>query len=64
VVTYSKSKVDRAGQLLADSLRTATRERREIVSVTAELLEAVGIVDWWRAEHARPLSRVAANLRY
>lgn len=64
MATYSKSKVDRAGQLLADSLRTATRERPEIVSVTAELLEAVGIVDWWRAEHARPLSRVAANLRY
>ena len=40
------------------------RARPEIDSVTPELLEAVGIVDWWRAEHARPLSRVAANLRY
>ena len=50
--------------MLADSLRTATRDRPEIVSVTPELLEAVGVVDWWRAGHARPLSRVAANLRY
>lgn len=25
---------------------------------------AIQIVDWWRGEHAWPLSRVAANLRY
>jgi ppGpp synthetase/RelA/SpoT-type nucleotidyltranferase len=29
-----------------------------------ELVEAIQIVDWWRGEHAKPLSRVAANLRY
>jgi (p)ppGpp synthase/HD superfamily hydrolase len=27
-------------------------------------VEAIQIVDWWRAGHARPLSRVAANLRF
>jgi putative GTP pyrophosphokinase len=26
--------------------------------------EAIQVVEWWRKEHARPLSRVAANLRY
>ena len=30
----------------------------------AELLEAMEIIDWWRSEHAKPLSRVAANLRH
>lgn len=27
-------------------------------------MEAIGVIEWWRTEHARPLSRVAANLRY
>ena len=29
-----------------------------------ELGQAIEVVDWWREAHARPLSRVAANLRY
>ena len=29
-----------------------------------ELSEAIQTIKWWRGEHAKPLSRVAANLRY
>jgi hypothetical protein len=60
-MTYSKSKVDRAGQSLVDLLTT---DRRTFIRRRAELLEAIEILDWWRGEHARPLSRVAANLRH
>jgi ppGpp synthetase/RelA/SpoT-type nucleotidyltranferase len=64
VATYSKSRVDRAGQLLAEALRAVGEDRQGVRLVRTDLAEAVQIVDWWRAEHARPLSRVAANLRY
>jgi putative GTP pyrophosphokinase len=64
VATYSKSRVDRAGQFLAEALRAAAEDRRRVGQQRAELVEAIQIVDWWRGEHARPLSRVAANLRY
>jgi putative GTP pyrophosphokinase len=30
----------------------------------SEVVDAVEVIEWWRGEHARPLSRVAANLRY
>jgi putative GTP pyrophosphokinase len=29
-----------------------------------EILHAVEVIDWWREERARPLSRVTANLRH
>jgi putative GTP pyrophosphokinase len=64
VPTYSKSRVDRAGQFLAETLRTAAEGERRIGQDNAELVEAIQIVDWWRGEHAKPLSRVSANLRY
>lgn len=58
---YSKSKIDRAGQRLADHLRLVVDEKRTIERSPA-VFEAVEIIDWWREEHARPLLRVAANL--
>jgi putative GTP pyrophosphokinase len=58
---YSKSKVDRAGQTLADQLRLVIDGKMSIERSPA-VLEAVEIIDWWREGHARPLSRVAANL--
>jgi putative GTP pyrophosphokinase len=64
VARYSKTKVDRAGQLLAEALRSAIAGQRNVGQDKAELQEAIEIVEWWRGEHARPLSRVAANLRY
>jgi hypothetical protein len=60
---YSKSRVDRAGQFLAEALVAAARGGRRVGQENAELVEAIQIVDWWRTEHSRPLSRVAANLR-
>ena len=61
LVSYSKSRVDRAGQTLVDLL---TADNRTLIRRRAELLEAVEVTDWWRGEHAKPLSRVAANLRH
>jgi hypothetical protein len=60
-VNYSKSRVDRAGQILVELL---TADNRTLTRRHAELLKAVEITDWWRSEHAKPLSRVAANLRH
>lgn len=58
---YSKSKVDRAGQLLVDLLLV---DSQTFVGRRVEFHDAIEILDWWRGEHARPLSRVAANLRH
>lgn len=38
-------------------------EKKHSIERSPAVLEAVEIIDWWREEHARPLSRVAANLR-
>jgi hypothetical protein len=63
VATYSKTRVDRAGQFLAEALGAAAAGERRVGQENAELVEAIRIVDWWRGVHAGPLSRVAANLR-
>jgi putative GTP pyrophosphokinase len=63
-MAYSKSKVDRAGQLLADRLRLVREGKAIVGEPPAEVVKAVEIIDWWRTEHAKPLSRVAASLRY
>lgn len=61
---YSKTKVNRAGATLSDVLRLAITEKALSEDLRKEGLEALEIVEWWRSEHARPLSQVAANLRY
>ncbi len=61
---YIKSQVDRAEQLLADHILAVADANRSLDQLPDELREALKIIGWWRAEHARPLSRVAANLRY
>lgn len=60
---YSKTRVNRAGALLAEQVRLATEGKREVGHRRDELMEAIEIIEWWRGEHAEPLSRVAANLR-
>lgn len=62
-MAYSKSKVDKAGRLLADRLQAIARGKKTGPG-PVELLEAIQVIEWWREEHAKPLSRVAANLRY
>lgn len=63
VMAYSKSKVNQAGRTLAERMIVASGDSRAIGSTT-KLREAIEIVEWWRGQHAKPLSRVAANLRY
>lgn len=64
LVAHSKSKVNQAGQLWAAHVRAAVKGSRGIGDEKVELEEAIRVIDWWRREHATPLSRVAANLRY
>jgi hypothetical protein len=61
---HSKSEVNRAGRLLADELRAALERHGRGKASRAEVEAAVQVIEWWREEHARPLSRVAANLGY
>jgi putative GTP pyrophosphokinase len=55
---YSKRQLRRAGRLLRDAARS-----RQAPSDKA-FWEAVMIIEWWRAMHAKPLARTNANLRY
>lgn len=58
--TYSKKQLRRAGKLLRD-----IGKPEDITAVGEdEVWRAVEIVEWWRAEHARPLARTNAGLRY
>ena len=63
-VAYSKTKVDRAGQKVSEIVRLALEGQEIADDRLPEAVEAIDIVEWWRREHAKPLSRVAANLRY
>ncbi len=51
---HSKNRVKNAGEVL-----------RRLESATPnEMLEAIGVIDEWRADHAKPLRRVNAGLRH
>jgi putative GTP pyrophosphokinase len=63
-VPYTKSRVNRAGGLCSEYLRAIATGKRRAEGDQAELAEAIAIIDWWRSAHAKPLSRVAANLSY
>ncbi|HET6998426.1 MAG TPA: RelA/SpoT domain-containing protein [Solirubrobacterales bacterium] len=58
---YSKSQIDRAGKVLANYLQAVADDKDEM---NAEVMRSTQIVEWWRSDHATPLSRVAASLRY
>jgi len=62
VASYSKTKVNRAGRFFADELQLAIRGERKVGEHRAEIEEALQIIGWWRGEHVKPLSTVAANL--
>lgn len=65
---FTKGEVNRAGTLLLDlreHLRSPSPELLAVVdSDEPRLDEAWEALVWWRSLHARPLSAVAANLRY
>lgn len=63
-VAYSKSQVNRAGAFFAEQLRLAAEGKRRVGERRSEVIEALQIIEWWRSEHAEPLSQVAVNLRY
>jgi putative GTP pyrophosphokinase len=66
VAGFSKTRIDRAGQLFADQV-SRFAEDPDLFQDEATLeqaQEAIAAIEWWRSEHAKPLSRVAANLRY
>lgn len=58
----SKKAVDRAGKTWRDF---TTRDTRRVTADELDkLVEAERLMSLWRSAHARPLDRVAANLRY
>lgn len=64
---FTKGEVNRAGVLLLDLRERMQRdgaERAVADSDEQKLDEAWEALTWWRSLHARPLSAVAANLRY
>lgn len=66
-VSFTKGDVNRAGELwldLRERMRRDGDERALAGSDTDTLDRAWQALTWWRSRHARPLSMVAANLRY
>ncbi len=63
---YSKSRVDRSGALWLAFARRLADDREGAFADFAleELHEAAEVIEWWRREHARPLTRVNASLRH
>jgi hypothetical protein len=64
---FSKGQVNRAGKLLLDARNTTRQEGTDRASEKfggAKIVKASDAVAWWRTLHGRPLSSVAANLRY
>jgi putative GTP pyrophosphokinase len=65
--SFSKGQVNRAGRLLHDFAHTSARlgvDRATKQYEASEMIAAYRAITWWRTLHARPLSNVAANLRY
>ena len=64
-VSFSKSQVTKAGRLLRKFYGRDVPEEQMFDGWDVDkLVDAMTAVEWWRLQHAQPLSRVAANLRY
>lgn len=64
---FSKGQVNRAGRVLlgvAEPTSRLSADRAAETTSAEEVILAFQAVRWWRTLHARPLSNVAANLRY
>jgi hypothetical protein len=67
VESFSKGQVNRAGRLLLDFANAVSRLGVDHAAGdynVEDMLNAYRTLTWWRTQHARPLSNVAANLRY
>jgi hypothetical protein len=65
--SFSKGQVNRAGRVLlgvAEAVSRLGSDQAAKEHDAEEVAMAIQAVRWWRALHARPLSNVAANLRY
>lgn len=65
-LTPSKKQVTRAGKLMARFIPIFWEDRKRAFHEfdVEEVLKADAVVEWWRREHAYPLRKAAANLRY
>ena len=66
-VSYTKGEVNRAGRLIRRYLDIGVASDFDEALATIGIQEVVGAfraVTWWRSLHARPLTLVAAGLRY
>lgn len=63
-MAFSKRKVSQSGVALAEGLSLVLESKEPDGWNYEEFEEAIEVVEWWRGAHAKPLSRVAANLRY
>jgi ppGpp synthetase/RelA/SpoT-type nucleotidyltranferase len=62
---YSKRQVDWAGRVWADFASLSKDQRDVCVDSDREsLIEADAVIEWWRREHAYPLTKVNAKLRH
>lgn len=62
---FSKSQVDTAGRLLVELVELSSAERNSrMLSDPKSVVQANDVVEWWRREHAYPLTKVNANLRH
>lgn len=63
---HSRKQIDKAGKLLRDVVLALGGESDlDPDRFTPDSIrEAVDVVQWWRGQHARPLARVTALLRY
>ncbi len=65
--SFSKGQVNRTGRVLLGGAKAASRlgvDRAAEEAGPEEIILAFQAMRWWRTQHARPLSNVAANLRY
>lgn len=64
MAAYSKTQVDKAGRGFAELISRIAEDSAvlEDPTVLVQAREMVPIIEWWRSEHAKPLSRVASNL--
>jgi hypothetical protein len=65
---YSKAQVDAAGRMWTDYLALPSDERdalrTEDPDFLHDLIAADEVIEWWRRQHAYPLSKVNAGLRH
>ena len=63
---YTKGAVNRAGRLCAATMRAVReKDRAGLAQVDMEeFVDAIALIEWWRGEHAYPLSMASANLRW